>query len=188
MGARGRALALSGAGGSVLEPIGAGGRALALGTPAVVERFLDRPAEIALAVASIVAVIAVAAGLPPLLREAQRSARARLTPALVVLTGGAAITFVSYLGFALRCGDAGCEDGGGEGPAELDRWWRHESTWQWGAQMLVAAAALVAASLAFVLSARGSRRRRGPLVVAWALYGAWAIAVFLVPAAYELAG
>jgi uncharacterized membrane protein len=173
--------------------VGAGGRALALSAgleplalTAVVERFLDRPAEVLLAATTIFAVIAVATGLPPLLRD-REAGRSRVTAALVVLTGGAGITFVSYLGFALRCGDSGCEAGSGTGFGEFDRWWRDESTWQWGGQLMLAALALGAAALAFLLSARAHRRRRVPLVVAWVLYGLWALLVFAAPAAYELA-
>ena len=164
--------------------MGAGGRALAL--TAVVQRFLDRPAEVVLAVATLIAIAAVATGLPALLRD-RRAARSRVTSALVILTGGAAITFVAYLAFALRCGNSGCRDGAGDGLAEMDRWWRAESTWQWGGQLMLAAVALIAASTAFALSARASPRARWPFRIAWLLYGGWALLVFVGPAAYELA-
>ena len=150
-------------------------------------RFLDHPGEIALAAATIVALAAVVAGLPPLLRPAEaEGGRGRVTPALVMLTGGAAITFTAYLAFELRCGTTGCRRGAGGGFAGLHRWWRTESSWEWGAQLLVASLGLAAAALAFWLSARGSRRARWPLWSARVLYAAWAIFVFLVPGAYEL--
>jgi|SRR5436305_2512180 len=152
-------------------------------------RFLDHPGEIAVAAATIVALIGIIASLPPLLADQQgTAARSRLTPALVMLTGGAAITFAAYLAFQIRCsGGAGCKNGAGGGFAELDRWWRSETTWEWGAQLLLASLGLMAASLAFWLSARASRYARPPLWAARILYIAWAVFVFAVPAAYEIA-
>ena len=84
--------------------MGAGGRALPL--IAVAERFLDKPAEIALAAATVIAIAALATGLPALLRD-RRAGRSRITSALVILTGGGAITFVAYVAFQLRCGNSG---------------------------------------------------------------------------------
>jgi hypothetical protein len=150
-------------------------------------RFLDHPGELALAGATIVALAAVVAGLPLMLRPSEaESGRSRVTPSLVMLTGGAAVTFAAYLAFELRCGTTGCRQGAGGGFAGLHRWWRTESSWAWGAQLLVASLGLAAAAVAFWLSARGSRRARWPLWWARLLYVAWAVFVFLVPAAYEL--
>ncbi len=151
-------------------------------------RFLDRPGEIAVAAATLVALAGIAASLPALLATRQREAtRTRLTPALVMLTGGAAITFAAYLAFQIRCTGTGCRVGAGSGFLELERWWHSEYTWEWGAQLLVASLGLAASSLAFWLSARASRWARPPLWAARLLYIAWAVFVFLVPAAYELA-
>ena len=134
------------------------------GLAPAVGRALDRPAEIGLAVATVVAVLAVLATLVPLLRTAEpRAARSRLTPALTILTGGAAITFTAYLAFTLRCGGAGCRPGGGDGVAGLHHWWRAHDSWQWSAQLLVASAGLAVAAVALWLSARASRGWRVPL-------------------------
>jgi hypothetical protein len=162
--------------------VGAGGRALPL--IAAADRFLDKPAEIALAAATVIAIGAVATGLPALLRD-RRAGRARITSALVILTGGAAITFVAWVAFTLRCGNSSCQKGAGTSWIELDRWWRDDSTWQWGAQLLLAAVGLAAAAVAFMLGARGSGRR-APLRAAWIFYGLWVVLVFVVTAAYEL--
>src|SRR3989442_15685673 len=79
-------------------------------------RFLDHPGEIALAAATVVALAAVVAGLPPLLRPAEaEGGRGRVTPALVMLTGGGAITFTAYLAFGPRCGTTRCRRGAGGG-------------------------------------------------------------------------
>ncbi|MEA2397848.1 MAG: hypothetical protein QOK25_1404 [Thermoleophilaceae bacterium] len=149
-------------------------------------RALDRPAEIALAAATVIAVVAVAAALARLLRTAEsRSARSRLTPALAILTGGAAITFTAYLAYSLRCGGAGCRPGGGDGVAGFHHWWRAHDSWQWSGQLLVASVGLAIAAIALWLGARDSRRRRLPLWIARLLYTAWAAIVFL-PVLYEL--
>ena len=142
--------------------------------------------RIVLAAAIVVGVIAMAAALAALMRAPRQNARARLTPALVILTGGAAITFAAYLAFQIRCTGTGCRAGAGSGPFELDRWWHSESTWEWGAQLLVASVGLIASSLAFWLSARANRWARPPLWAARLLYFTWAVFVFVVPAAYEL--
>src|SRR3989442_45775 len=91
------------------------------------ERVLDRPGEIAVATATVLALVAVVAALPPILRARERGAvRSRLTPTLVILPGGAAIPFAAYLAFELRCGHSGCKRGAGGGFAGLDRWWRSD--------------------------------------------------------------
>jgi len=150
-------------------------------------RFLDRPGEIAVAAATLVALAGIAASLPPLLATRQREAtRSRLTPSLVMLTGGAVITFAAYLAFQIRCPGTGCRVGAGSGPAGLDRGWHSDSTWEWGAQLLVASLGLIASAIAFWLSARASRWARVPLWAARLFYVVWIVFVFMVPAAYEL--
>ena len=70
-------------------------------------------AEVVLAAATVLAVAAVAVALPAVLRApAERAVRTRLTPALVILTGGAVISFAAYLAFSSRCGHR-CERGAG---------------------------------------------------------------------------
>jgi hypothetical protein len=128
----------------------------------------------------------VLAGLPRLLREGRggNADRGRLTPALLILTGGAAVTFAAYLAFKLRCDRIGCRHRSGRGFAELDDWWRARSSWQWGAQLLLASVALSVAAAAFWLSV-GERRGTRPAVwAARALYAAWVVLVFVLPVAY----
>ena len=143
-------------------------------------------AEVVLATATVVAVAAVAAALPAVLRAPpDRAARTRLTPTLVILTGGAVISFAAYLAFTSRCGHR-CERGAGTGFAGLHDWWRARHSWQWNAQLVIAAAALAAGALAFALAAYGSRFTRFPLSIARLLLAAWAIVCFAMPAVYEL--
>ena len=143
-------------------------------------------AEIVLAAATVLAVVAVAVALPALLRApAERAARTRLTPALVILTGGAVISFAAYLAFSSRCGHR-CEQGAGSGFAGLHDWWRTRHSWQWNAQLTIAATALAAGALAFALAAYGSRFTRLPLWIARLLLATWAIVCFAMPAIYEL--
>jgi cytochrome bd-type quinol oxidase subunit 2 len=142
--------------------------------------------KIVLATAIVVGVAAMVTAVATLMRApAERDARARLTPALVILTGGAFITFSGYLAYDLRCGHR-CERGAGGGFAGLDRWWRDHDSWQWGAQLTIAAVGLAAAAVAFALAARGSRHARVPLWAARLIYLAWIALVFAVPAVYEL--
>lgn len=145
-------------------------------------------AEIALAAATVLAVAAVLTGLPRLLREGRtRDARSRLTPALLILTGGAAVTFAAYLAFKLRCDRIGCRHRTGHGFAELEQWWRGRSSWQWSGQLALASVALAAAAAAFWLSAT---RRRGARPAVWSarlLYVAWVLLVFVLPLAYGVA-
>ena len=149
----------------------------------------DRAGEIALGLAMAVALVCIAATLVPLARGAGRDephGRARMTPALVILTGGAAITFVSYLAYVLRCRSEGCE-AAGWAFGFINTWWRRETAWEWGAQLALASIGLVAASIALALSARGRfKRARPPLIAARLAYAAWALVVFLPAAAYEL--
>src|SRR5205814_8749063 len=113
-------------------------------------------AEVVLAAATVLAVAAVAVALPAVLRAPpERAARTRLTPALVILTGGAVISFAAYLAFSSRCGHR-CERGAGSGFAGLHDWWRTRHSWQWNAQLTIAATALAAGTLAFALRAYGS--------------------------------
>ena len=71
---------------------------------------VELAAEVLLAAATVVAAAAVLATVPSIVRRpgAGRPAarRKHLTPALVILTGGAAVTFVAWLAFDLRCGGA----------------------------------------------------------------------------------
>ena len=142
--------------------------------------------EVVLAMATVLAVAAVAAALPAVLRApADRAARTRLTPTLVILTGGAVISFAAYLAFTSRCGHR-CERGAGAGFAGLHDWWRTRHSWQWNAQLEIAGAALAAGALAFALAAYGRRLARLPLWIARLLLAAWAIVCFAMPAVYEL--
>jgi hypothetical protein len=134
----------------------------------------------------VIAVACVATALPAILREAaEPDARARLLPALLIATGGAAVTFAAYLAFDIRCGHR-CEGGGDEGFGGFHRWWHRDHSWQWGVQLTIAAAGLAFAALAFAMAARRRRRARAPLWVARIVYAAWVVLVFAVPAAYEL--
>ena len=141
-------------------------------------------AEVALAAATVFAAAAVSASLPVLVRRAP--AGGRLTPSLVILTGGAAITFAAWLAFDIRCGHH-CEPArGSHGVASLERWWRRHDSWQWSAELTIAAAALAVAALAFALAARGAGRARAALWAARLAYAAWIVLVFAPPAVYEL--
>jgi hypothetical protein len=134
-------------------------------------------------------VAAVAAALPALVRGPEdREARKRLTPSLVILTGGAAITFAAYVAFDVRC-DHNCDHAGnGTGFAGVHRWWHRHDSWQWSAQLTIAAAGLALAAVAFALAARRTRGARAPLWVARLVYAVWVAVVFAVPAVYELTG
>jgi hypothetical protein len=142
--------------------------------PLAAENVLDGPAETVLAAATIVAVAGMGAGLLALLRAPERRAvRSGLTPALVMLTGGAAITFAAWLGYAIRCGGGTCHPGAGGGFLGLDRWWLQHDSWQWGTELLLAALGLAAAAVAFWLAARRSRRARPALWLARLVYLSW---------------
>jgi hypothetical protein len=144
-------------------------------------------AQVVLAAATVLALVAVVTAIPTLLRvPADNDARAHLTGALVILTGGAAVTFAAYLADDLRCGHH-CDRGTGpSGIASVHRWWHRHGSWQWSAQLTIAAAGLAVAALAFALAARRSRGARAPLWTARLVYLAWAGLVFAAPAAYEL--
>jgi hypothetical protein len=161
--------------------VGEGRRTLAL-TGTVTTS--DRLGEIALAVATVVAVIAVGAALSAIARR--NAGRGGLTSALVIVTGGAAVTFVAYLAFQIRCGEAGCIVRDGDTVAGVSPWWRIDHAWQWGGQLALAAVALMVSSLALTFAARESRAARPLLIAARAAYFLWAVLVFLVPAAWEI--
>ena len=149
---------------------------------------VELAAEVLLAAATVVAAAAVLATVPSIVRRpgAGRPAarRKHLTPALVILTGGAAVTFVAWLAFELRCGGA-CT-GAREGPLGFEPWWRRHRSWQWSGQLVLASLGLATASLALTLSARRRKVARVPLIAARVAYGCWAVGVALAPAAYEL--
>ena len=170
--------------------MGQGGRTLGLtAAEAAGPVVADRAGEIALGLAMAVALVCIAATLVPLARGRGRDeprGRAKMTPALVILTGGAAITFVSYLAYVLRCRSQGCHDAGWAF-GFLRTWWRRETAWEWGIQLALTSIGLVAASVALALSATGRfKRAKAPLIAARLAYAAWAVVVFLPAAAYEV--
>ena len=169
MGESGRALALSTRGGGWLTAASA---------------TADRIGETALAVATVVAVIAIAVALPALAKR--RHSRASLTGALVIATGGAGIAFVSYLAFDVRCTQAGCGLRDGYELAGLEPWWRVYDAWQWGAQLGLASAGLMLGAVALALAVRERPAARRMLTLARVAYFSWAILAFLVPALWEL--
>jgi hypothetical protein len=134
-------------------------------------------------------VIAVATGLAALLRQRPRGqgARVRLLPSLALLTGGAAIAFAAWVAFDGRCGH-GCDRHPRyeTGFAGFYRWWHRHDSWQWSAQLTLAAAGLALAALAFALTARAHPRARAGLRAARVVYVVWVVLVFAVPAVYEL--
>ena len=144
-------------------------------------------ADVVLAAGTVIAVVAVTTALPVLFRiPADNDARAHLTGALVILTGGAAITFGAYLGNDLRCGHR-CDRGAAPGGiASFHRWWHRHDSWQWSTQLTIAAIGLAIAALAFAMAARRSPRARTPLWLARFVYAGWVVLVFAVPAAYEV--
>jgi hypothetical protein len=131
----------------------------------------------------------VAAALAAMLRQRPRgaNARVRLLPSLALLTGGAAIAFASWIAFDGRCGH-GCDRHPHyqTGLAGFYRWWHRHDSWQWSAQLTLAAVALALAAISFALTARGHPRARLALWAARAAYVVWAVLVFAVPAAYEV--
>jgi len=140
---------------------------------------------VALAAATVIAVALLAVTLPAMLRRG-RGRRSGVTSALVIVTGGAAVTFVAYLAFAVRCSQAGCRVPGGDTVAGLHLWWRTRDAWQWGAQLALASVGLAVASLSLALAAR-ERRMAGRVVnLARVTYALWAVAVFAVPAIWEI--
>ena len=128
-------------------------------------------------------------GLAALLRRRPRGdgTRLRLLPSLALLTGGAAIAFAAWVAFDGRCGH-GCDRHPRyeTGLAGFYRWWHRHDSWQWSAQLTLAAVGLALAAVAFALTARGHRRARAVLWAARAVYVVWVVLVFAVPAGYEL--
>jgi hypothetical protein len=145
---------------------------------------IDRIAELAVASATVFAAVAVVYTLPALVSRAR--GRAGLTPALVIVTGGAAITFVAWLAFTVRCTQSGCHVHPGDTFAGLEPWWRRKHSWQWGGQLGLASVGLVTASIALALAARDRPGARPALIAARAFYVAWAAVAFLIPAAWEI--
>ena len=140
----------------------------------------ERIAEVAAAVATVLAVAALAWALVALLRSRRP---ARLGPALVVASAGAVLTFVAYVAFALRCPTAGCRQHGPRAVlARLDPWSRSMHAWQWAAELALASAALAVAAVALALAARGWRGARPALWGAQGLYVAWLAVAVLIPA------
>ena len=135
--------------------------------------------------ATIAAVALLALTLPALIRLG-RGGRRAVTPALVILTGAAAITFVSYLAFFVRCAEAGCQIEPDDTVAGLYPWWRENDSWQWGAQLALAGVALVLASIALFLAVRGRRSTARAVAVARVAVFVWVLVAFLIPAAWEI--
>jgi hypothetical protein len=147
----------------------------------------DRIGELVMAAATVAAVVLLALTLPALIRLG-RGGRRPVTPALVVLTAAAAITFVSYVGFFVRCADSdsGCGYDSGDTFAGFSPWWRTDDAWQWGAQLALAGVALVLASLALFLAVRKRRAAGRAVAVARVAVFIWALVAFLIPALWEI--
>ena len=145
---------------------------------------VDRVGEIMVAAGTLIAVVAVGAALPALMRRT--GGRSGLTPALVILTGGAAITFVAWLAFTIRCSQSGCHVKPSYTVFGLEPWWRRKHSWQWGAQLTLASVGLVVASLSLALAARERPGARATLFAARFVYAAWALVAFVLPAAWEV--
>jgi hypothetical protein len=145
----------------------------------------DRIGEVVMAAATVAAVVLLALTLPALIRLG-RGGRRAVTPALVILTGAAAITFVSYLGFFVRCAEAGCEIQSDDSIAGLYPWWRTDDAWQWGAQLALAGIALVLASLALFLAVRRRRTAARAVAIARVAVFIWALVAFFIPALWEI--
>ena len=145
----------------------------------------DRVGEVVMAAATIAAVVLMAFTLPALLRR-DRVGRARVTPALVILTAAAAITFVAYLGFIFRCDESGCGVPSGQDVLGVEPWWRDDTAWQWGGQLALAGIALVLSSAALTLAVRERAAARRAVLLARVAVGAWVLLAFLVPLGWEL--
>jgi hypothetical protein len=111
----------------------------------------------------------------------------RLLSPLVLVTGGAPIALASWIAYDSRCGHACDRNPHYEtGFAGFFRWWHRHDSWQWSAQLTLAAVALALAAIAFALTTRGHPRARVALWAARVAYVVWAVLVFAVPAAYEV--
>ena len=147
---------------------------------------LDRIGEVVMAAATVAAVALLALTLPALIRLG-RGGRRTVTPALVILTGAAAITFVSYLAFFVRCAESGCVIQPDDTVAGLHPWWRANDSWQWGAQLALAGVALVLASLALFLAVRRRRAAGRAVTLARIAVFTWVMVAFAIPALWEIA-
>jgi hypothetical protein len=157
---------------------------LSPGGGVLVATVLDRVGEAAVAAATVFAAVAVVYTLPALVNRPR--GRSGLTPALVIITGGAAITFVAWLAFTVRCSQSGCHIHPGDSIGGLEPWWRRKHSWQWGGQLALASLGLVTAAIALALAARERPGARKALLAARAFYATWAVVAFLVPAAWEI--
>jgi hypothetical protein len=153
---------------------------------ALASRTTDRIGEVTLAVATVLAVVLLAVTLPALLRRGPGGRRGGVTSALVIVTGGAAVTFVAWLAFAVRCTQYGCDARPGETVAGLPTWWHARHTWEWGTQLALAAVGLAVGSAALALAARERRAARRVVNLARLAYALWVIGVFAMPAVWEL--
>ena len=146
----------------------------------------DRFGEVTMAAATVVAVLLMALTLPALLRRRRAVGRAGVTPALVILTGAAAIAFVAYLAFIFRCNGPGCRIPGGDTVAGLYPWWRDDRSWQWGGQLALAGVALALSSAALALAVRDRRVTPHAVTLARVAVAGWVIVAFVIPAAWEV--
>jgi hypothetical protein len=138
-----------------------------------------------LAAGTVIAVVLVAVALPALLRRSDRR-RGILTSALVIVTGGAALTFAAYLAFAVRCSGSQCRTRASDAIDGVYPWWRDEHSWQWGAQLGLAGVGLALAALALALAARQRAGAKRAVRAAWFAWALWVVLVVAIPAAWEI--
>lgn len=136
-------------------------------------------AEVASAVATVLAVAALCWALVTLVR---RPRPRRLVPTLVVVSAGSVLTFVAYIAFALRCPVDGCHTPHRRSLAHIDPWSSSMKPWQWSTELALASAGLAIGALALALAARGWRGARPALWSASGLYAAWVAIAIVVPA------
>jgi hypothetical protein len=130
--------------------------------------------------------VLLALTLPAMLRRGPGGRTAAITSSLVIVTGGAAVTFVAYLAFVIRCSQYGCHVRPGDRVSGIAPWWHIRHAWQWGAQLGLAAIGLAVGSAALALASRERRSARIGLNLARALFGLWVVGVFAIPAAWEI--
>ena len=128
----------------------------------------------------------LAIALPAMLRLGPGGRTRAITSALVIMTGGAAVTFVAYLAFVIRCTQYGCHFEPTDTVAGVDPWWRVKHSWEWGVQLALAAVGLATGSAALALATTKRRSARKVVNLARLLYLVWVIGVFAIPAAWEL--